>query len=306
MDRKEGCAMRRRWFIWLVMMPLWIHAEHVFEVGLHTGLAGWYAQPIYVDKQVGLHAGGQLYYHYLSPYVVGVRTGLTVDKHQAGWGKTEYEDRYSTIDVEDQQMDIEYKIGRLRERYDTWSIGIPLQLSLTKNKFSFLIGPKAVIPVYSTWHQTAEHASLAVYYPDYDNRIEESFPLAASRDFEMSNEGKWTLPNVQWWLAAELSYAVPLGSWSQRHRSYLMVGVYVDFCFSKIRSAEKGAESMLMLTDTRDGFPLQRILTPVVESQRQGRKLVSECMPYAVGITLSYAIAPYNPHSRSGKHCNCL
>lgn len=298
--------MRKWWVVIWLFVPIMAHAEHVFELGLHGGVAAWYAQTIYVNKKPGLHAGAHLYYGYLSPHVVGFRTGLTFDYHQSGLIKWDYEDAYSTIDVEDQQMDVSYKIGWLNEQYTTYSLGIPLQLSLTRNRFSFLVGPKLVFPLRCRWTEKAEDAALSVYYPDYDNRIYESFPLAASRSFNQSNEGQLSLPTVQWWLAAELNYAFPVSTWADKHQSYIMIGVYVDFCLSKIRPTQSEAESLLMLTDTRDGFPLQRIMTPMIEANRQGRRLVGEVMPYEVGLKISYSIVPATSRYHSGKHCNCL
>ena len=61
-----------------------------------------------------------------------------------------------------------------------------------------------------------------------------------------------------------------------------------------------------MLTDTRDGFPLQRILTPVIEANRQGSKLVTNVGMYDLGIKISYAISPYDPLKAAKRTCHCL
>lgn len=290
----------------LFFMPFSLRAEHLFEAGVHGGIAGWNAQSHYVSPRVGFHGGAQIYYTYLSPRVIGLRTGVTFDSHHPGFGKMNYEDHYSTIDVENQQMDIDYTIGNLYEKYSIWSVGVPVQLAFTKKRFTFYAGAKAVFPLSSQWKQTADKAALSVFYPDYDNRIYESYPLSASRDFKQANEGKMTLPKVQWWLALELNYTIPLNTWATRFRSYLMVGAYFDYCFSKHTPSRSMAESLIMLTDTRDGFPLQRVLTPVLEANRQGRKLVTDCSLYDVGIKISYAISPYDAHSAAKKSCNCL
>ena len=290
----------------LFFMPFSLRAEHLFEAGVHGGIAGWNAQSHYVSPRVGFHGGAQIYYTYLSPRVIGLRTGVTFDSHHPGFGKMNYEDHYSTIDVENQQMDIDYTIGNLYEKYSIWSVGVPVQLAFTKKRFTFYAGAKAVFPLPSQWKQTADKAALSVYYPYYDNRIYESYPLSASRDFKQANEGKMTLPKVQWWLALELNYTIPLNTWATRFRSYLMVGAYFDYCFSKHTPSRSMAESLMMLTDTRDGFPLQRVLTPVLEANRQGRKLVTDCSLFDVGIKISYAISPYDAHSAAKKSCNCL
>ncbi|MBR1516490.1 MAG: hypothetical protein IJ621_07075 [Paludibacteraceae bacterium] len=287
-------------------LPISAYAEHVFEAGLHGGAAGWNAQTNYVSPRAGFHGGAQIYYTYFSPRIIGFRTGATFDFHQPGFGKLNYEDHYSTIDVEGQQMDIEYSIGNLYEKYSIWSVGVPVQLAFTKKRFTFYAGAKAVFPLSSQWKQTVDKAALSVYYPYYDNRIYESYPLSASRDFKQSNTGKLELPKVQWWLALELNYTIPLNTWATKFRSYIMVGAYFDYCFSKHTPSRSMAESLIILTDTRDGFPLQRVLTPVLEANRQGRKLVTDCSLFDVGIKISYAISPYDAHSAAKKSCNCL
>lgn len=306
MDGEANCVMSRlKTIIVVILIPLIAHAEHVMETGLHGGLAGWSAKPVYVASQVGLHAGAHLYYAYYSPYVIGLRTGLTLDSHNPGFGKRDYQDVYSTIDVDNQFMDVEYTIGNLRERYSIWSVGVPVHLMLTYKRFSFLAGAKVVFPLANSWRQSADNAALSVYYPDYDNRIEESYPLAAAKSFAMSNKGRLNMPKVQWWLSAELSYAIPLRIPSAKHRSYIMVGLYADYSLTKIHTAQSTAESLIMLTDTRDGFPLQRILTPVMAGNWKHHPLVSEAALFDVGIKVSYALSSYS--SRQGvKRCNCL
>ena len=123
----------------------------------------------------------------------------------------------------------------------------------------------------------------------------------------MTQEGKLNLPTVQWWGAIEAGYAIPINNWATSYRSYIMVGAYFDYCFSKHKAAQSEAESLIMLSDTRDGFPLQRLLTPVMEANRQGRKLVREATLFDVGIKISYAISPYDRASRRRAYrCQCL
>ena len=298
--------MRRKMVIGLLLLPLWMHAQHVFEAGLHGGVARWNTERTYVDALTGFNAGGQLYYSYLSPYVIGLRTGVTLDCHKAGFGKLNYEDHYSTTDAENEQMDIAYSVGRLSEHYTTWSVGVPLQLALTYQPVTLFAGAKAVFPMSSTWQEQVEHAALSVYYPDYDNRVEDSYPLAASRDFAMSNTGQLQQPNVQWWLAIELNYALPLKRLTRALSSYLMIGVYFDYSLTPVKPAHSEAESLIMLTDTRDGLPLQRVLTPLMSANRQGQTLISQCSLWDAGIKLSYAISPNTPQKHKSHPCMCL
>lgn len=131
----------------VLFLPLMAHAEHLFEIGAHGGVAGWTTQPVYVRSQVGFNGGAHVYYDYLSPYVIGFRAGVTCDYHNAGVGMRNYEDHYSTIDKDNQQMEIDYTIGHLSERISMWSVGIPVQLAFSAKNVLFLVGGKAVFPI---------------------------------------------------------------------------------------------------------------------------------------------------------------
>lgn len=279
-------------------------AEYLIEAGFRTGVASYEGQYHYVSPVPNLHAGLQLSFAYHSSRVVGFRFAATIDCHRAGFGKKDYTDTYSVIDVENEPMQVDYTIGYLSERHTVWSVGIPLQLALAKKNVSFYIGPKIVFPLQSRWTEKAEAAALSVYYPTYDNRVYESYPLAASRSFREERQGTVQLPPVQYWLAAELNYDIPVYT-AQRVKSYLSVGVYFDYSLSSLTADPSDRISLLMLSDTRDGFPLQRIMTPVVSAFRQGRRLVTSRNPFDVGIKISYRFAPYNPHRAAFKVCHC-
>ena len=288
-----------------LFVPLAAHAEHLFEVGLRAGMAGNNAQCHYVSPVSGIHGGVLLSYAYHSPYVVGVRVAATVDRSQAGFSKIDYTDSYSVIDVENEEMQVDYTIGRLDERYTTWSVGIPVQLAIARKNFYLYCGPKMVFPVQSQWSETAENAALSVYYPLQDNRVYDSYPLAASPSFrEAQNGSMQQAPKVQFWLAAELGYDIRIHT-GARTISYLSIGVYADYCFSSMAAEPSERISLIMLSDTREGFPLHRILTPVVAAQRQGIRLVSSWNPFDFGVKFSYRIAPYHSLKRTVYPCRC-
>ena len=298
--------MKRLLFsIVLILCGLGLRAQSTFELGLHGGVAGWNSRHTYISMQPGANVGLHAAYGYYSQHVIGFRIGVTADMHRAGWSKTDYTDTYTTIDVESQTMQIDYTIGSLHEMYTTWSVGIPVQIALKWKNVGFYLGPKVVFPISCSWTEKAQNASLSVYYPDYNNRVYDSYPLAASQDFAMTNEGKLQLPKIQWWLATELNYTIPLNSWARNYRSYLIVGVYFDYCLTKYTPGSSDAESMIMLTDTRDGFPLQRILTPIMNANRQNNKLIKDFAFFDVGLKISYAISSYNSSNRKSRSCHC-
>ena len=280
-------------------------ADHLFEIGFRGGMAGYDAQYHYVSSVPGIHGGMVLSYAYHSSQVIGFRVAATLDRGQAGFNKLDYVDSYSVIDVENELMQVDYSIGRLEENYSTWAFGIPVQMAITLNHFYLYAGPKIVFPFSGKWSEKAENAALSVYYPQRDNRVYNSYPLAASPSFRESQGGEYqSLPKVQYWLAAEVGYDIPIHT-GRRSHSFLSIGVYFDYSFSLIADVPSERISLLMLSDTRDGFPLHRILTPIVQSQRQGKRLVSARRPFDVGIKLSFRIAPYDPLRRNSQSCRC-
>ncbi|MBO4690843.1 MAG: hypothetical protein J5621_08205 [Paludibacteraceae bacterium] len=291
-------------FVLLMSLSLFACAEHLFEIGLHGGVSGWNTRPVYVEKRIGFHGGVQIGYTYISPYVIGLHTGLTLDNQHAGFDKANYEDSYSTTDVDNQQMKIAYTIGQLSEQSSMWSVGIPMQLAFSRENISFFVGPKVVFPFANSWRQTVDSTILTVYYPDFDNTVTQSYPLATHRG-KFSQKGQLALPKTQWWLSMELNYSIPLYSKPMQYRSYLIIGAYFDYCLTKTTTSIGSRKSLMMLSDTRDGFPLERIFTPIVEAQRQGRKLIGTCNLFDVGIKLSYAIAPHTARHRSTYPCRC-
>lgn len=280
-------------------------AQHTFEIGLHGGVAGFDSQHSYVSPQLGPNAGLHAAYGYYSPYVIGFRIGLSADMHRAGWNKTDYTDSYTTIDVENETMQIDYTIGSLSEIYTTWSAGIAAQIALKWKNVGIYFGPKVVYPLSYSWKEKAQNAALSVYYPDYDNRVYESYPLAASRSFTMEESGKSSLSKIQCWLSGEISYDIPFRSKSKT-KSGLTVGIYADYSLSRTDNTTANLQpSLIMLTDTRDGLPLSRVLNPVLSSQRQGQTLISRYNLFDVGIKLSYTLSS-TPRTHSKYPCRCL
>ena len=315
MDRKKTDPMKNIYPMkhiamkMIFLLPFIFHfhpssAEHLFEAGLRAGMASYRAQCLYVSPTPNMHAGFQLSYAYHSSYVVGFRLAATLDRHRMGFRQADYTDTYSVIDVENAPMQVDYSIGLLSETYTTWSVGFPLQLALTKDHFAFYLGPKIVFPFQSRWTEKAEKAALSVYYPEQDNRVYNSYPLAASPSFQEAQNGVTQLPPVHYWIAAEINYDIPVHT-GLRTRSYLSVGLYLDYSLSSVAADPSDRISLLMLSDTRDGFPLHRIMTPVVSAYRQGRRLVSSRHPFDFGIKIAYRIAPYNPHRQAYKICHC-
>ena len=65
MDRKEIDSMRRLMLSIVLILPLLAHAEPLYEMGVHGGVAGLSSHPVYIQSQMGLNGGAHIYYNYL-------------------------------------------------------------------------------------------------------------------------------------------------------------------------------------------------------------------------------------------------
>ena len=57
--------MRKTGIVILLLLPVLLHAEHFFEMGLHGGVAGWNGKTEYIERRVGAQGGAHVYYDYL-------------------------------------------------------------------------------------------------------------------------------------------------------------------------------------------------------------------------------------------------
>lgn len=283
-----------------------LHARHYFELGARIGLGGLVYDCNYGHTSPGYHASFDLGWLYRSPYWFAIRAGASIEAASSVYKKAGYQDQYATIDVENMLMEVRYDIGRLRETHRYYAVSFPLQIGITRRGFTGLIGPRFSVPFGGTWHETVSNAALAVYYPRYNNLVEESYPLAASRDFDMKAEGNLSLPKWRCSLSGELTYDFLLSSQYGKTDAYLSVGLYFDvWLITAPTTLNNDRWGILHLTDTRDGFPLSRIMTPVLEAWREEAPLVNSLRAFDVGIKAAVHLtaAPKQKHLHPG--CNC-
>lgn len=298
--------MRRFCIIVCLFLPLAVQARHYFEAGVRIGLGGLVYDCNYGSSSPGYHAGLDIGWLYRSPYWFALRAGATIEAGSSAYRKVNYQDQYSTIDVENMLMEVRYDIGLLRETHRYYAVSFPVQVGITRRGFTGLIGPRFSIPFGGTWHESVSDASLAVYYPKYKNLVEESYPLAASRSFAMSADGKLRLPSWQCALAGEVTYDFLLSSQYGKTEVYLSVGLYFDVGLTTAPTYPNNERwGVLHLTDTRDGFPLSRIMTPVLESWREEAPLVARFRAYDVGIKAAIHLTAAPKQKQLNPGCNC-
>lgn len=276
---------------------------HILEVGMRGGMSQVLYLPADGDSHPSLHTAFDLNYIYHSPYVIGLRTGLSFGRAGGTFGKTHYQDSYSTTDVEGATMLVGYDISRFRESHTVLAASVPLQLALSWRHLNCYIGPRFSFPLQCTWHESVRNAALWVDYPDFDNRVEESVPLAASRNFDISRSGTLSLPRWNCSASLELSYDLQISANHRRLAHFLSIGVYMDYLLTSVDMPAATAESLLMLTDTRDGFPLQRLLSPAYQSLYRGNPLIDNVHYFDVGVKLSWRLSAQH---RKRYACKCI
>ena len=272
--------MKKVLAILLCIPAMMLQARSYLDLSARVGLSGLTYKTDYGNTIPGYHAAIDVGYLYKSPYWIAFRVGASIEAASSSYRKAGYEDSYSA--------------------------SFPVQLGFHIQHFTFLIGPRFSLPFKGSYKQTASDAALAVYYPKYDNLVEESFPLAASRNFAMENKGDLPLPKWQCSLAGELTYDFLIASQYGKAESFISVGVYFDAGLTSAPTyPDADRHGILYLTDTRDGFPLSRIMTPVLQTWREETPLVAKFGNFAVGFKVAYRLTSAPRQKRTVHGCNC-
>ena len=122
----------------------------------------------------------------------------------------------------------------------------------------------------------------------------------------MENKGDLPLPKWQCSLAGELTYDFLIASQYGKAESFISVGVYFDAGLTSAPTyPDADRHGILYLTDTRDGFPLSRIMTPVLQAWREETPLVAKFGNFAVGFKVAYRLTSAPRQKRTVHGCNC-
>ena len=132
--------MKRLLLAILLISPCVLDARSYFDAGLRAGLNGLIYDCEYGGTSPGYHVAADIGYLYKSPYWVAFRVGASIEAASSSYRKTDYEDQYTTIDIDNEKMRVQYTIGTLRERHQTYSVSFPLQVGFNIQQFTFLIG----------------------------------------------------------------------------------------------------------------------------------------------------------------------
>lgn len=293
--------MKRLLLIIVLLSPCLIHAQSFLDLGLRGGLSGMMYDCEYGGNTPGYHVAFDMGYLYKSPYWFTLRVGASIETATSYYRQKGYEDQYTTTDRDGDEMLIQYSLGMLREQHQTYSVSFPIQIGFSIQQFTFLVGPRFTLPLNGLWKESISAGSLSVYFPKYDNLVEDAYPLAASRSFEMDNSGKMTLPQWQCVITGELTYDIAIGSAFREGKSFLCVGAYFDVGLIPAETSPiKEHYGVVYLTDV----PVTRILTSVLQAWYNDRPLISKFSNYDVGIKVAYRFT-FSQRHKKRRGCNC-
>lgn len=261
---------------------------HQMELSLRGGLSGLTYQSDFGNLAPSGNTGLDIAYILMGQYV-GFRFGVAFDYSTSRYVAKDYSDQYSAINVQGSQIDISYNMMFSESHRQTY-VSVPLQLGIGVGDWRLFVGPEIKYGLTARFKQSIEHASVDVYYPEYDVMIYEA--LAYDTHIK-GNEWKGQIADFQkfWYgLAAETDYQFDIPG---RSGNRIGVGAYFDFGFNSFSVMPTENMTLLRLTDTADGLPVSRVFTSALEAnhhQSGGQQLIRSFRYFDCGVKLSFLL----------------
>lgn len=212
---------------------------------------------------------------------MGIMTGLNVGYLQTSQS-TEINDEYSVSTVDG---DIKYVISAedVTEKNTQVQLELPIMFSMVAPKGFFLnVGPKLILPVYSTYAQTLTNPNIYAYLPELNGRpIMNEVVTGKVKDEQVNITGN-IVDNPSKLLslavAAELGYEFKL-----KNGHSLDLGVYADYSvFTLYNNSIKDASKIISIT------PPTHTSEAIVDVQPISRALGNKYAFLDAGLKLTY------------------
>ncbi|MDD3405305.1 MAG: hypothetical protein PHH23_03455 [Paludibacteraceae bacterium] len=265
-----------------------VRLSQYFSLVFGGGISGL----TYVSDFGGLSPAANALFGVTYSFYIRGKAGLKfgVDLAYAGskYEAVSYHDLYSVVDVEKDVMDVYYTVDKISERHNQWLLEIPFQLALRFDPITIDIGPKISIPIVRNYQEQLSGVDLRCYYPTYDVEIDKAIALAADKYAETTVNDKIDYFPACWIsLSANFAYSFMLKSGNE-----LGLGVYADYALNRYKNQRTRNLSLVSITDTHDGIPVERLSESVLQSNHalSGKQVVSEFGYFCVGLKLTYDI----------------
>ena len=149
-----------------------------------------------------------------------------------------------------------------------------------------------MFPLYMHRTTRAYNADLWCTYPYYESTVDEALALRAGlRGLQQTSSRENMLPVLWYAISLETGYDVYQHVARLRTSSWgLRVSVYADVAINEYEVAKTSNLSVLTLTDTRDGIPVERVLESVLRSNKGYSPLVQSYRYWACGVKLTFLL----------------
>ena len=218
-----------------------------FAIGARGGFASTMASgknmPLGFDALLDLR-----YAHYwakdLNKPAIGIMTGLNVGYVQASQ-TIEILDKYTAPTVDG---DVDYVISadEVAETDKQIQLEVPVMFSMVTPKGFFLnVGPKIIMPVYSTYEQTITNPNIYAYLPELNgNPIVNEVVMGKVTDEQMNIKGNMAdnpCKLLSLALGAELGYEIKF-----KNGNSLDLGIYADYSVCTLYNNSLGVASKVI------------------------------------------------------------
>ena len=220
-----------------------------FAIGARGGfastMAGGKNMPIGFDALLDLR-----YAHYwakdMNKPALGIMTGLNVGYVQASQS-IEFLDQYTAPTV-DGDVDYVVSADEVAETDKQIQLEVPVMFSMVTPKGFFLnVGPKIIMPVYSTYEQTITNPNIYAYLPELNgNPIVNEVVMGKVTDEQMNIKGNMAdnpCKLLSLALGAELGYEIKF-----KNGNSLDLGIYADYSVCTLYNNSLGAAASKVIS----------------------------------------------------------
>ncbi|HHT60918.1 MAG: hypothetical protein QM280_02700 [Bacteroidota bacterium] len=261
---------------------------HYFQISAHGGLSGLTYQSDFGKMNPKANGALGIAYMFYIHGIAGLKLGANVAYSGSQFKAINYHDKYRVVDVEEDKMDVYYTADEITERHHQLLLEIPFQLALRFDPITIDLGPKFSIPLLKKYREQLYGVDLCAYYPAYDVEVDKALALAAGKYLKSGIDGTIDKFPALWIsLSTNVAYTIPLKSGNE-----LGVGVYADYALKGYLSQRTRNLSLVTITDTHDGIPVERLVESVLRANHalSGKQVVPKYSYFCTGLKLTYNI----------------